>query len=43
VVELGQGQLAGATALFVAAGLAPGAVRHDLSGVARALTVCPQP
>ncbi len=43
VVELGQGQLAAATALFAAAGLAPGAVRHDLSGIARALTVCPQP
>jgi release factor glutamine methyltransferase len=43
VVELGQGQLAAATALFVAAGLAPGAVRHDLSGIARALTVRPQP
>lgn len=43
VVELGQGQLAAATALFAAVGLAPGAVRHDLSGIARALTVCPQP
>ena len=43
VVELGRGQLDAATALFAAAGLAPGAVRHDLSGIARALTVCPQP
>jgi release factor glutamine methyltransferase len=43
VVELGQGQLAAATALFAAEGLARGAVRHDLSGIARALTVRPQP
>ncbi len=43
VVELGQGQLAAATALFAAVGLAPGAVRHDLSGIPRALTVRPQP
>ncbi len=43
VVELGRGQLAAATALFAAVGLAPGAVRHDLSGIPRALTVRPQP
>jgi release factor glutamine methyltransferase len=36
-VELGRGQLAAATALFAAAGLAPGAPKHDLSGIFRAL------
>jgi release factor glutamine methyltransferase len=36
-VELGRGQLAAATALFAAAGLAPGAAKHDLSGIFRAL------
>jgi release factor glutamine methyltransferase len=37
VLELGQGQLDAVTALFAAAGLAPEAVKNDLSGVARAL------
>jgi release factor glutamine methyltransferase len=36
-VELGRGQLAAAMALFAAAGLAPGAAKHDLSGIFRAL------
>ena len=36
-VELGYGQLAAAGAIFAAAGLAPAAPKHDLSGVARAL------
>jgi release factor glutamine methyltransferase len=36
-VELGCGQLAAATALFTATGLAPGAAKHDLSGMPRAL------
>ena len=38
-VELGSGQRGGATALFAAAGLAPGAAKHDLSGIARALVL----
>jgi release factor glutamine methyltransferase len=37
VLELGQGQREAVTALFAAAGLAPEAVKNDLSGVARAL------
>ena len=39
VVELGFGQVAAVRAIFAAAGLAPVAERHDLSGVARALVV----
>lgn len=39
VVELGFGQLAAVRAIFAAAGLAPVAERHDLSGVVRALIV----
>jgi release factor glutamine methyltransferase len=39
VVELGRGQLDSVTAIFGKAGLAPAAVRYDLSGVARALVV----
>jgi release factor glutamine methyltransferase len=37
VVELGFGRLAAVRSIFAAAGLAPVAVRHDLSGVDRAL------
>ena len=37
VLELGLGQCEAVTALFAAAGLAPEAVKNDLSGVARAL------
>lgn len=37
VVELGHGQADAVTALFAAAGLAPKAVKNDISGVARAL------
>jgi release factor glutamine methyltransferase len=37
VLELGQGQLDAVTALFAAQGLAPAAVKSDLSGVSRAL------
>jgi release factor glutamine methyltransferase len=43
VVELGFGQLAAVTALFAAAGLAPGGSTNDLAGVARALVVHPLP
>jgi release factor glutamine methyltransferase len=43
VVELGFGQLTAACSIFAAAGLAPGAARHDLSGVARAVVVRPLP
>ena len=39
VVELGQGQLAAATAIFAATGLEPAAPRYDLSGIARALVL----
>jgi release factor glutamine methyltransferase len=39
VVELGQGQLDPVTALFSKAGLAPAALRHDLSGIARAIVM----
>lgn len=37
VVELGAGQAPAVAALWAAAGLAPAALRHDLSGVPRAL------
>jgi release factor glutamine methyltransferase len=43
VVELGFGQQAAVSALFAAAGLAPDALRYDLSGVARALVLRPLP
>jgi release factor glutamine methyltransferase len=43
VLELGQGQLDTVTALFAAAGLAPAAVKTDLSGVSRALILGPLP
>jgi release factor glutamine methyltransferase len=43
VVELGLGQVAAVTAVFEAAGLAPAALRHDLAGVPRALTLRPMP
>ncbi len=43
VVELGFGQLAAARAIFAAAGLAPVAAHHDLSGVVRALVAQPLP
>jgi release factor glutamine methyltransferase len=43
VVELGLGQVATVTALFAAAGLAPAALKHDLAGVPRALTLRPMP
>jgi release factor glutamine methyltransferase len=43
VVELGFGQLTPVTSLFSAAGLAPAAVKHDLAGVPRALTLRPMP
>jgi len=43
VVELGFGRLAAVRSIFVAAGLAPVAVRHDLSGVDRALVARPLP
>jgi len=39
VLELGMGQLDAVTTIMSAAGLAVGPPRHDLSGVARALTV----
>jgi release factor glutamine methyltransferase len=39
VVEIGFGQFAAVCSIFAAAGLAPGAARHDLSGVARALVL----
>jgi release factor glutamine methyltransferase len=39
VVELGQGQLSAATEILTPAGLAPSALRHDLSGIARALVL----
>jgi len=39
VVELGRGQLDAVTALFGRVGLAPAALRHDLSGIARALVM----
>ncbi|HEY6992992.1 MAG TPA: peptide chain release factor N(5)-glutamine methyltransferase [Xanthobacteraceae bacterium] len=39
VLELGFGQLAAVRRIFAAAGLAPVAERHDLSGVPRALVV----
>jgi release factor glutamine methyltransferase len=39
VLELGGGQCEAVTKLFVAAGLAAGPVRHDLSGTPRALVV----
>jgi release factor glutamine methyltransferase len=43
VVELGFGRLAAVRSIFAAAGLAPAAVRHDLSGVVRALVARPLP
>jgi release factor glutamine methyltransferase len=43
VVELGFGRLAAVRSIFAAAGLAPVAVRHDLSGVDRALVARPLP
>jgi release factor glutamine methyltransferase len=43
VVELGFGRLAAVRSIFAAAGLAPVAVRHDLSGVVRALMARPLP
>jgi release factor glutamine methyltransferase len=43
VVELGFGQAAAVTSLFTAAGLAPSAPRHDLSGTPRALVARPLP
>jgi release factor glutamine methyltransferase len=43
VVELGFGRLAAVRSIFTAAGLAPVAVRHDLSGVVRALVARPLP
>ncbi len=43
VVELGLGQLGAASAILTAAGLAPAARKHDLSGVARALVLRPSP
>jgi release factor glutamine methyltransferase len=43
VVELGADQLAAVSALFTKARLAIEAVRHDLSGVGRALMVKPLP
>jgi release factor glutamine methyltransferase len=43
VVELGFGRLAAVRSIVVAAGLAPVAVRHDLSGTVRALVVRPLP
>jgi len=42
VVELGHGQCEAVSRLFAAAGLAPAAPRHDLSGIARALIVQPR-
>jgi release factor glutamine methyltransferase len=39
VVEIGQGQAGAVSALFAAAGLAPGPPRHDLAGMARALVL----
>ena len=39
VVELGAGQLVAVAELCATAGLASGPVKHDLSGVARALVV----
>jgi release factor glutamine methyltransferase len=43
VLELGFGQLAHVRSIFAAAGLAPKAERHDLSGVARGLVIGPLP
>jgi release factor glutamine methyltransferase len=43
VVEVGLGQAATAGAVFMAAGLATAALKHDLSGVARALVLRPAP
>jgi release factor glutamine methyltransferase len=43
VVELGFGRLAAVRSIFAAAGLAPVGVRHDLSGVVRALVARPLP
>jgi release factor glutamine methyltransferase len=43
VVELGFGRVAAVRSIFAAAGLAPVAVRHDLSGVVRALVARPLP
>ena len=42
-VELGFGQLAAASAIFAAGGLAQAALKHDLSGVPRALVLQPVP
>jgi release factor glutamine methyltransferase len=42
-VELGFGRLAAVRSIFAAAGLAPVAVRHDLSGMVRALVARPVP
>jgi release factor glutamine methyltransferase len=39
VLELGQGQLDGATSIFAATGLEPVAARHDLLGIARAVVM----
>ena len=39
VVELGRSQLDPAMAIFASAGLAPAALRHDLSGIPRALVL----
>ena len=43
VVELGSGQHADVSRLFTMAGLAVGPVRHDLSGIARALVISRMP
>lgn len=43
VLELGFGQLPHVRSIFAAAGLAPKAERHDLSGVVRALVIGPLP
>jgi release factor glutamine methyltransferase len=42
-VELGRGQETAVASIFIAAGLAPQAIRHDLSGIARALVWRPAP
>ena len=39
VVELGRGQFERVSAIFAGTGLAPATVRHDLSGIARALVL----
>lgn len=39
VLELGQGQLGAVTSIFAATGLEPVAVRHDLSGITRAVVM----